>query len=312
MADIPLRPNLQPLRYRWPALRWITSANQGPLDYGRRLWLKLLLAAIFVLLYAPIATLIAFSFNDSRRNVVWQGFTTKYYWIAWNNTSLVEAFFNSLTIAVLCTIFATVIGAMTALLLWRFHFPGKAAYEGFVALPIVIPEICMGVSLLVFFARAGRWMAGFEEGPIAWWNSLLTVWPFNLSAITAAHIAFAFPFVAIVVRARMAGFNRELEEASKDLGASEWQTFWNVIFPFMKPGLIAGALLAFTLSLDDFVITFFTSGPDTVTFPVKVYSLVRRGVSPDINAASTVLIAITLIATVIAMHILRPGRKETA
>ena len=118
-------------------------------------------------------------------------------------------------------------------------------------------------------------------------------------------IAFSFPFVAVVVRARMAGFNRELDEASRDLGASEWQTFRHVILPFMQPGLIAGALLAFTLSLDDFVITFFTSGPDTVTFPVKVYSLVRRGVSPDINAASTVLIVITIVATVIAMRLQR-------
>ena len=115
-------------------------------------------------------------------------------------------------------------------------------------------------------------------------------WPLNLSAITIAHIAFSFPFVAIVVRARMAGFNRELEEASRDLGASEWQTFWHVIFPYMRPGLVAGALLAFTLSLDDFVITFFTSGPETVTFPVKVYSMVRFSVTPEVHAdAPTVL-----------------------
>jgi spermidine/putrescine transport system permease protein len=149
----------------------------------------------------------------------------------------------------------------------------------------------------------GRFMTSFESGPIAWWNSLFTVWPLNLSSITIAHIAFSFPFVAVVVRARMAGFNRELDEASRDLGASEWQTFRHVILPFMQPGLIAGALLAFTLSLDDFVITFFTSGPETVTFPVKVYSLVRRGVSPDINAASTVLIVITIVATVLAMRL---------
>ena len=291
-------------------LRALTGADQGPLEYGRRLWLKLLFVLIFVALYAPIVTLVAFSFNDSRRNVVWQGFTLKYYAVAWNNASLVESFVNSLTIAVLCTIFATVIGSMVALHLWRFRFPGKPAYEGFMALPIVIPEICMGVALLVFFARTGQWMAGFESGPIAWWRSLFTVWPLNLSSITIAHIAFSFPFVAVVVRARMAGFNRELEEASKDLGASEWQTFWNVVFPFMKPGVIAGALLAFTLSLDDFVITFFTSGPETVTFPVKVYSLVRRGVSPDINAASTVLIVITLIATVLAMKLQAPQKQE--
>lgn len=312
MAEVRLGSRTMPvLGRRLSSLGWRAATGQGPLDYGRRLWLRLFLAVTFVALYAPIATLIAFSFNDSRRNVVWQGFTTKYYVIAWKNASLVEAFVNSLTIAVLCTIVATAIGAMTALLLWRFRFPGKPAYEGFMALPIVIPEICMGVALLVFFARAGRWMAGFETGPIAWWNSLFTVWPLNLSAITVAHIAFSFPFVAVVVRARMAGFNRELEEASKDLGASEWQTFWNVIFPFMKPGLVAGALLAFTLSLDDFVITFFTSGPDTVTFPVKVYSLVRRGVSPDINAASTVLIVITLFATIVAMKILGPARQKT-
>jgi spermidine/putrescine transport system permease protein len=178
------------------------------------------------------------------------------------------------------------------------------------ALPIVIPEICMGVAMLVFFARTGQWTGTFKSGPVYWWRELFSIWPLQLSAITISHIAFCFPFVAVVVRARMAGFNRELEESSKDLGASEWQTFRYVILPYMQPGLIAGALLAFTLSLDDFVITFFTSGPETVTFPVKVYSLVRRGVSPDINAASTALIVITLVATVIAMKLQAPPKAE--
>jgi spermidine/putrescine transport system permease protein len=135
-------------------------------------------------------------------------------------------------------------------------------------------------------------------------------WPLNLMNIIIAHVAFSFPFVAIVVRSRLVGFNKQLEEASKDLGASEWQTFVNVLVPYMMPGLVAGALLAFTLSLDDFVITFFTSGPETVTFPVKVYSLVRRGVSPEINAASTVLIVITVIATVIGMKYQAPAKRE--
>jgi len=251
----------------------------------------------------------AFSFNTDRRGVVWRGFTLENYVKAWNNRELQAALINSLTIAVLATVIATIIGALLAIILWRFRFPGKSAYEGLMALPIVIPEICMGVALLVFFARVGRFMAGFDSGPIAWWNSLFSLWPLNLSAITISHIAFSFPFVAVVVRARMAGFNRELDEASRDLGASEWQTFRHVILPFMQPGLIAGALLAFTLSLDDFVITFFTSGPDTVTFPVKVYSLVRRGVSPDINAASTVLIVITIVATVLAMRLQRSEGK---
>lgn len=268
---------------------------QEPLAYSSRLWMRILLGVTFFLLYVPIFLLMAFSFNDSKRNVVWQGFTFKYYGVAWNNPGLVEAFVNSITIAVLCTIFATILGTMVALQLWRFRFPFKPAYEGFMALPIVIPEICMGVALLAFFARIG-WPQGMP-------------WPLNLSAITIAHIAFSFPFVAVVVRSRMAGFNRELEEASKDLGASEWQTFWHVILPYMMPGIVAGALLAFTLSLDDFVITFFTSGPDTVTFPVKVYSLVRRGVSPDINAASTVLIVITVVATIIAMKLQAPEKS---
>ncbi len=292
-----------PLIHRSSLLRWLTSADQQPLDYGRRLWLRVFFGFVLVALYSPILTLIVFSFNDSKRNVVWKGFTLKYYAVAWNNVSLVDAFVNSLTIALMATVVSTIIGATVALMLWRFRFPGKAAYEGFMALPIVIPEICMGVAMLVFFARTGQWMASFKSGPFHWWHELFSIWPLQLSAITISHIAFCFPFVSVVVRARMAGFNRELEESSKDLGASEWQTFRYVILPYMQPGLIAGALLAFTLSLDDFVITFFTSGPDTVTFPVKVYSLVRRGVSPDINAASTALIVITLVAAVVAMKL---------
>src|SRR5437868_926839 len=269
----------------------------GPLDYGSRMWLKILFLLTVITLYAPILTLVVFSFNTDRRGVVWRGFTFDNYVKAWNNRELQEALINSLAIAVLATVISTIIGAMLALLLWRFRFPGKSAYEGFMALPIVIPEICMGVALALFFANTGM-MEGVVPLP----------WPVNLANIIISHVAFCFPFVAIVVRSRLVGFNRQLEEASKDLGASEWQTFWNILVPFMMPGLIAGALLAFTLSLDDFVITFFTSGPDTVTFPVKVYSLVRRGVSPEINAASTVLIVITVIATIIAMKLQAPQR----
>ena len=259
----------------------------GPLEYIRRRWMQLLLLATFVFLYTPIATLVAFSFNDSRRNIVWRGFTTKYYERALDNDSLIQAFSNSITIALLSTAISTVLGAMVALLLWRFRFPLKPGYEGAMALPIVIPEICMGVAMLAFFARIG-WPSGLP-------------WPLNLGAITIAHISFSFPFVAVIVRARLANFNRELEEAAKDLGASEWQTLRDVVIPYMRPGLIAGALLAFTLSLDDFVITFFTAGPDTVTFPVKVYSMVRFSVTPEVNAASTVLIVITLVITTIGL-----------
>jgi spermidine/putrescine transport system permease protein len=273
--------------------------GQGPLDYGNRLWLKILFVTIFFLLYIPIITLVAFSFNTDKRGIVWRGFTLENYSKAWNNDALFEAMVNSLAIAFFATVIATVIGTMVAVMLWRFRFPFKGAYEGLMALPIVIPEICMGVALLLFFANTG--MARAIVG---------TPWPLNLLNIIIAHVAFCFPFVTVVVRSRLVGFNRQLEEASKDLGASEAQTFWRVIVPFMMPGIVAGALLAFTLSLDDFVITFFTSGPETVTFPVKVYSMVRKGVSPEINAASTILIVITIVATVLAMKLQAPDKTD--
>ncbi len=267
----------------------------SPLEYGRSAWMRLSLAATFVFLYAPIITLIAFSFNDSRRNIVWRGFTFKYYEKAWNNEGLIEAFVNSLTIAFACTLVSTVIGTMAAIALWRFPFPFRRAADATMALPIVIPEICMGVAMLAFFSRIG-------------WPTDL-IWPFNLGAITIAHISFSFPFVAVVVRARLASFNRELDEAAHDLGASQLQRFRDILLPHLRPALIAGALLAFTLSLDDFVITFFTSGPNTVTFPVKVYSMVRFSVTPEVNAASTLLIVITLVVTTVALWLQNRGNE---
>lgn len=269
----------------------------GPLEYMRRWPLRVIVGATLLFLYLPLLTLMAFSFNDSRRNIVWQGFTLKYYEKAFNNESLIQAFTNSLTIAFICTILSVILGALAAVMLWRFRFPGKTAIEGSLALPIVVPEICMGVAMLVFFARVMPWPQGLP-------------WPLNLGAITIAHVSFAFPFVATVVRARLASFNRELEEAAKDLGASEWRTFWDVLVPHMQPGLIAGALLAFTLSLDDFVITFFTAGPDTITFPVKVYSMLRFSVTPEVNAASTVLIVLTVILTAVGLRIQDQNEKR--
>jgi spermidine/putrescine transport system permease protein len=262
----------------------------GPLEYLRRGPLQAWLVMVGVFLYAPLITLMAFSFNDSKRNIVWQGFTLKYYEKALNNASLVEAFGNSLTIAAVSTVLSLILGALAALALWRFRFPGKPVVDGAMALPIVVPEICMGVAMLVFFARVMPWP---QDLP----------WPFNLGAIIIAHVSFCFPFVAVVVRARMASFNREMEEAARDLGAGEWRMIRDVIIPHMAPSLVAGALLAFTLSLDDFVITFFTSGPDTVTFPVKVYSMVRFSVTPEVNAASTILIVMTVILTALALRL---------
>ncbi len=264
----------------------------GPFEYARWLSMRLVFLVTAIFLYAPIVVLVIFSFNNARRggNVIWRGFTTKFYAKAAADEELMLAFANSLTIAVISTVFAVLLGALTAVALWRFRFALKPVAEGMVSLPIVIPEICMGVSLAMFFAGSG-----FSVPPTA-------PWPLNLGNIVIAHITFSFPFAAMVIRARLQNFNREMEEAAKDLGATEYQVFRDILVPFLKPGLIAAALLSFTLSIDDFVITFFVSGPNTVTFPVKVYSMVRFSVTPEINAASTVLILLTLVLTFIAMR----------
>jgi spermidine/putrescine transport system permease protein len=261
----------------------------APLEYTKRLWMRSWIAAVAFFLYAPLLVLFVFSFNDSKANIVWRGFTFKYYAKVFKNEALMAALGNSLTIALLATIFSLILGALAAVMLWKFRFPFKAGVEGTMALPIVVPEICMGVAMLMFFA-ALKWPSDLP-------------WPLSLSAITIAHITFCFPFVTMVVRARLSNFNKEEEEAAKDLGASEWQAFRDVLLPHMKPGLIAGALLAFTLSLDDFVITFFTSGPNTTTFPVKVYSMVRFSVTPEVNAVSTLLILLTIVLTTIALKL---------
>ncbi len=262
----------------------------GPLNYLARWPLRAWLIGVALFLYAPLISLVVFSFNDSRRTIVWRGFTLDWYRKLFVNIDLLQAFANSLTIALFSTLLSLVLGTLTALWLWRFRFPGKAAVEGMLALPIVIPEICLGVAFLVFFTTVLPWPS---ELP----------WPLNLGAITIAHVSFSFSFVALVVRARLHSFNNDLAEAARDLGASERRVLTDVVIPHIRPSLIAGGLLAFTLSLDDFVITFFTSGPDTITFPVKVYSMVRFSVTPEVNAASTLLIVVTVGLTALALQL---------
>jgi spermidine/putrescine transport system permease protein len=270
---------------------------RAPLDYLGAPSMKAWLIGVFVFLYTPLFVLMLFSFNDSKANIVWKGFTFKWYIKAFENDQLREALFNSLLIAAVTTAISLVVGALMAFMFWRFKFPFKGFLESGMNLPIVVPEICFGVAVLLFFAKIG-----FPTN---------LPYPLNLSQIIIAHVAFAFPFVAIVVRARLESFNPELESAALDLGASPFEAFRDVIVPHMKPGLIAGGLLAFTLSLDDFVITFFASGPGTITFPVKVYSMVRFSVTPEVNAASTIIIVITVLATVFALRAQKTVEKES-
>ena len=268
----------------------VKTKRQDLLNYAEKWWMRVFLSGFFVILYAPIVTMMAFSFNDSKRNIVWHGFTTKYYLKAATDDTLLNAFINSLTIAFFNMIFSVLLGLAAALCLWRFRFPLRTAADGLLVLPIVIPEICMGVAMLVFFNQ--------------WWPRDLS-WPLSLGNIIIAHITFTFPFVAVIVRARLSTINRELEKAAMDLGASEWQSMRDILLPQLRPSIIAGALIAFTLSLDDFVITYFTAGPNSITLPVKINSMVRFSVTPAVNAASTVLIVITIAATLAAIYFQR-------
>ncbi len=262
---------------------------RAPLEYIKSFRLRAWIGIVLAFLYIPLIVLVVFSFNTSKRNIVWKGFTLDWYGKVFENDALRTALLNSLLIAVVVTLVSVILGTLAAFVLWRFKFPLKGLLDSGLNLPIVVPEICMGVGVLMFFSA------------INWPNDL--PWPLSLSQIIIAHITFAFPFVAIVVRARLESFNKEFEAAALDLGASQWRAFMDVIVPHMTPAIIAGALLAFTLSLDDFVITFFASGPGTITFPVKVYSMVRFSVTPEVNAASTIIIVITVIATIVAMRL---------
>jgi spermidine/putrescine transport system permease protein len=260
------------------------------LDYAQAWPMRLILALTGLFLYLPLLVLIVMSFNDSRRTTVWRGFTLDWYVRLAGNGELLAALGNSLAIAGLATLLSLVLGTLAAIALWRFRFRLSGLVDGAFSLPIVVPEICMGVAMLIFFARVLPWPPGLP-------------WPLDLGPIVIAHVAFIFPFVAVVVRARLASFNREQEEAARDLGASQWRALADVVLPHLKPSLVAGALLAFTLSLDDFVITFFTAGPNTVTFPVKVYSMVRFSVTPEVNAISTLLLAVTVALTFLALRL---------
>lgn len=255
------------------------------------------LALTFIFLYAPILILVIFSFNAARQQTVWTGFTFDWYAQMVQDAKAINAAKNSAIIAVISTAVSTVIGTLTALALDRYRFRGRTAFEGAMYLPIIVPEIVMAIALLVFF--------NFGFGLLEQWTKIQL--NFGLGTITVAHIAFSFPFVAVVVRARLADFDRRLEEAAKDLGANEWQTFRRVTLPLLRPGILAGALLAFTLSIDDFVITFFTAGVGSTTLPLEIYGRVRRGVTPEVNAISTVLL-LASIALVLGSTLLQRKR----
>lgn len=240
--------------------------------------------ALYVFIYAPIVVVMIFSFNAARFGAGWTGFTTKWYGTLLENSAALAAAKNTLIVAGGSTAIATVLGTMLGFGLVRFPFPGRKLFDRVLYVPVFIPDIVLAVALLLFYSLLRNFLPALELG---------------LTTMILAHVTFQISFVAIVVRARLAGLDPALEEAARDLGASAGQTFFHVTLPLMLPGVLAGGMLAFTLSLDDFVVSFFTSGPGSTTLPILIYSSVKRGLTPDINALATLIVVISVIATLV-------------
>ena len=247
---------------------------------SRRIALWTMAAVAYAFLYLPLAIVVVYSFNDSRLNAEWVGFTLDWYRKLAQNDEMIAAAVNSLLIALVASLASTVLGTMAGVAMHRYKL---RVLPVLVLTPIAIPEILMGVALLIFFV-----MLNFTLG---------------LVSVAVAHIAFCIGFVAIVVRARLAGMDDSLIEAARDCGATPWQAFRRVTLPLIMPGVVAGALMAFTLSIDDFVITFFTAGAGTVTLPLQIYSMIKIAVTPEVNAVSTLLMLLTLVLIVVATRV---------
>jgi len=244
-------------------------------------YLKVHAALVFAFLFAPIVGLVVFSFNRTRSGTRWTGFTTHWYGDLLHDEPALHAFRNTLKVAIIATIIATVIGTLAAFALTRFRFRGRSLYSTLIFVSLVMPEIVMAISLTAFFRR-------FADVQLSIWT------------VIAAHVTFCIAFVVVVVKARLAQFDNRLIEAAADLGATPVQTFTRIVLPLAAPGIFAGAMLAFTISLDDFVITTFTSGPGSTTLPLYIFGQLRFGVSPSINALSTIVLVSALVVLAVA------------
>lgn len=287
--------------------------------YRRHPLIVIATVLVYGFLYAPIIVLILYSFNASRANVTFEGFIPEFservamegslvksapcgpfHWFCElsKNDDVIDAAGNTLTIAFTSSIIATIIGTMAALALQRYDFRLKPFSQVSLYIPIVIPEIVMGIGILTLFSQ----LFGVLNGALGLsGDSRLSM---GMGTVIVSHIAFSVPFVTLVVQARLQGFDKSFEEAAMDLGANEWTTFRRVTFPMILPGILAGGLLAFTLSLDDFVITFFTNGPGSTTLPIYVYGLLRKIITPQVNALSTVWI-LTVFLAVLLLQVLQ-------
>ena len=230
---------------------------------------------VFLFLYLPIIILVIYSFNTSKMNIIFEGFTLDWYKNLFQNKELLEAFLNTMIIAIVSTVVSVIIGVIGAVGIKKYDFPFKNLVNALIYIPIVIPEIVLGISLL----------------------SIYTLMKLELGMFTLilSHIAFSIPFVIVSVRSTLNDRLKTYEEAARDLGAGNRQTFFKITLPQIKPGVVSGALLAFTLSLDDVVISYFTAGPGSNTLPLKIYSTIKTGITPDVNALTTLMLLVTVV-----------------
>jgi putrescine transport system permease protein len=264
---------------------------------GGRPWFRILALVLgFAFLYVPIASLVVFSFNESRLVTVWGGFSTKWYGALLANRQIIDAAVLSLKIAAISATIAVVLGTLTGMALARFGpFRGRTLLSGMATAPLVMPEVITGLSLLLLFVTLEQ-LTGWPEGR-------------GMTTIVIAHITFAMAFVTVIVQSRLAQFDESLEEAAQDLGARPAKVFFLVTLPIIFPALLSGWLLAFTLSLDDLVIASFVAGPGSSTLPMVVFSKVRLGVSPDINALATILISVVAVCVAIGGVVMARQQK---
>ncbi|USD31211.1 MULTISPECIES: spermidine/putrescine ABC transporter permease PotC [Vibrio] len=247
------------------------------------------MALVYAFLYLPIIVLIVNSFNANKFGMKWGGFTTKWYETLINNDSLMQAAWHSLNVAVFSATAATMIGSLTAVALFRYTFKGKSAVNGMLFVVMMSPDIVMAISLLALFLVLGAQLGFFT--------------------LLIAHITFCLPFVVVTIYSRLNGFDVKMLEAAKDLGASEWIILKQIILPLAKPAVAAGWLLSFTLSLDDVIISSFVTGPTYEILPLKIYSMVKVGISPEVNALATVMLIVSLILVVISQLLAREKVK---
>jgi putrescine transport system permease protein len=256
-----------------------------------------MLAIGFLFLYLPMLSLIVYSFNESKLVTVWAGFSTKWYFELFRDQQMIDAAKISLQLAFFTACAAVVLGTMAAMVMTRFRsFRGKTLFSALITAPLVMPEVITGLSMLLLFVSLGDWFGIFQQ------RSVATMW--------VAHVTFTMAFVTVIISSRLGELDRSLEEAAMDLGANRLKVFFVITLPIIAPALLSGWLMAFTLSLDDLVISSFTSGPSSTTLPMKIFSSVRMGVSPKINALASLMILAVSTAALIAWWSMRRSEKR--